>query len=284
MRLALVVFLPLVIAYGDVLKWIWDRWMWKDSYYSHGPILPLLAAWVIYTRYDRIVALPRQVDLRAWWLLGAGLFIRLLGAAVTVDSISAVSLTLSFCGLVWLALGPGRLRAVLPVLLLLLFCTPPPMDFTNRIAVELKEIAIASSLWLGNGLGLGAVRDGANVLVPGQAEPLKVADACGGLRSLVALTTLGYALAFFFGSTSTRRRVWLLAAAMPVALAMNILRVTGLCFLAKAFGTDYAAAGGLFGGHTLMNLMEWGLDLSILLAIDFAVDRRGQRPAAGGTS
>jgi exosortase len=281
MRLALVVFLPVVVAYGDVLKWIWDRWVFRESYYSHGPILPLLAAWVIYTRYDKIVALPAQVDLRAWWLLGAGLFLRLLGAAVTVDSVSAASLTLTLCGVVWLSLGTARLRAVLPVVLLLLFCTPPPMDFTNRIAVELKEIAISASLWLGNGLGLGAVRDGANVLVPGQTEALKVADACGGLRSLVALTTLGYALAFFFGGTSTRRRVWLLAAAMPVALAMNVLRVTGLCFLAKAYGVDYAGEGGLLGGHTLMNLMEWVLDLGILLAIDFVVDRRSRAPTGG---
>jgi exosortase len=283
LRLALWVFLPVVIAYGDVLKWIWDRWMWRDSYYSHGPILPLLAAFVIYTRYDKIVALPRQVDMRAWWLLGAGLAVRLLGAAVTVDSVSAVSLTLSLCGVVWLALGAARLGAVLPVILLLLFCTPPPMDFTNRIAVELKEVAITASLALGNSLGLGAVRDGANVLVPGQTEVLKVADACGGLRSLVALTTLGYALAFFFGPTSTRRRVWLLAAAMPVALAMNILRVTGLCFLAKAFGIDYAGQGGLFGGHTLMNVAEWVLDLGVLLAIDLAVDRGQRTSSEGGT-
>lgn len=280
MKLALAVFLPLVIAYGDTLKWIWDRWMWKDSYYSHGPILPLLAAFVIYTRYDRIVALPRQVDMRAWWLLGAGLFLRLLGAAVTVDSLSAASLTLSLCGVVWLALGGARLRVLLPVLLLVVFCTPPPMDFNNRLAVELKEIAITASLALGNTFGLGAVREGANVVVPGQAEALRVADACGGLRSLVALTTLGYALAFFFGSNSVKRRVLLLAAAMPLALGTNILRITGLCFLAKTWGVEYAGRGGLFGGHSLMNIAEWVLDLAVLLTIDFLADR-GRRPEEG---
>ncbi len=279
MKLAVTVFLPLVIAYGDTLKWIWDRWMWEDSYYSHGPILPLLAAFVIYTRYDRIVALPRQVDLRGWWLLGTGLLLRLAGAAVTVDSLSAASLTLSLCGVVWLALGNARLRVLLPVLLLLVFCTPPPLDFTNRIAVELKEVAITAALSLGNALGLGAMRDGANLLVPGQTQALRIADACGGLRSLVALTTLGYALAFFFGSSSWRRRALLLAAAMPVALVMNILRITGLCFLAKTWGVDYAGRGGLFGGHTLMNVAEWVLDLAVLLAIDFAIDRRRRQEA-----
>lgn len=287
MRLGAAVFLPLLIAYGDTLKWIWDRWMWPDSYYSHGPILPVLAAYVIYTRYHRIVALPGRVDLRGWWLLGAGLLLRLLGAAVTVDSLSAASLTLSLCGAVWLALGSVRLRALLPVLVLLVFCTPPPMDFTNRLAVELKEMAINVALSLGNSMGLGGVRDGANVLVPGQTEPLRIADACSGLRSLVALTTLGYALAFFFGSRNPWRRALLVAAAMPVALAMNILRITGLCFLAKAQGVDHATAGGLFGGHTLMNVAEWMLDLAVLLAIDFAMDiaagrRRWRRRQVGG--
>ena len=99
------------------------------------------------------------------------------------------------------------------------------------------------------------------------------------LALLRELTTLGYALAFFFGSSSLRRRALLLVAAMPVALAMNILRIIGLCFLAKTWGVDYAGRGGLFGGHTLMNVAEWVLDLAVLLAIDFAIDRRRRQEA-----
>ncbi|MHC4854466.1 MAG: exosortase/archaeosortase family protein, partial [Planctomycetota bacterium] len=234
---------------------------------------------VIYARYDRIVALPSEVDLRGWWLLGTGLLLRLVGAAVTVDSLSAASLTLSLCGAVWLALGNARLRVLLPVVLLLVFCTPPPLDFTNHIAVELKEFAIEAALSVGNALGLGAVRDGASLFVPGQPDALRVADACGGLRSLVALTTLGYALAFFFGSDSIKRRVVLLVVAMPLALLMNVLRIVGLCFTAKWFGVEYAGEGGLFGGHTIMNAAEWTLDLAVLLAIDFAIDRRRRQEA-----
>ncbi len=269
MRLLLMIFLPLVIAYGDILKWLWDRWIGAGSYYSHGPLLPLLAAFVIYTRRDQIQALPRRVDPRAWWLLGCGLLLRLVGAAVTVDSLSAASLTLTLCGAVWLALGAVRLRALLPVLLLLLFATPPPLDFTNQIAVEMKEFAIGASLSLGNALGLGAVRNGADLFVPPQTGALEVADACGGLRSLVALTTLGYVLAFFFGGDSIKRRVVLLVAAVPVALLMNILRIVGLCFVARTWGVEFAGRGG----HTIMNIAEWVLDLLVLLAIDFGIDR-----------
>ncbi|MEE9127987.1 MAG: archaeosortase/exosortase family protein [Planctomycetota bacterium] len=108
---------------------------------------------------------------------------------------------------------------------------------------------------------------------------LKVADACGGLRSLVALTTLGYVLAFFFGSDSIKRRVALLVAAMPLALLMNVLRIIGLCVMARTWGVDYAGRGG----HTIMNGAEWVLDLLGLLAIDFGIDRwdRKRTPPAG---
>ena len=111
------------------------------------------------------------------------------------------------------------------MLLLLLFATPPPLDVTSRMAVELKEFAIGWSLDLGNALGLGAERQGASIIVPGQVARLEVADACSGLRSLLALTTLGYVLAFFFGSRSIKRRVILLAVAMPIAVLVNILRI-----------------------------------------------------------
>ena len=51
---------------------------------------------------------------------------------------------------------------------------------------------------------------------------------------------------------------------------MNVLRIVGLCFLAKTWGVEFAGQGG----HTIMNAAEWILDLGVLLAIDFGIDRR----------
>src|SRR5690606_6473047 len=199
------IYLPVAIAYGDTFVWIWDRWMLGD-YYSHGPLLPFVAAAALYFRRDEWSAIPARVDLRGWWFLGAGLLLRLVGAAQMVDSISAMSLILTLVGVVYITVGPARLRRLLPVILLLAFATPMPIDLTGHLAFELKEIAVDAAMWTGNALGLGATRVGASVRVPGQLEALPVADACGGLRSLLALTSLGYCLAFFMGTPSTWRR------------------------------------------------------------------------------
>ena len=52
-------------------------------------------------------------------------------------------------------------------------------------------------------------------------------EACGGLRSLLAMITLGYCVAFLFGGRSTTRRVLLMLITVPVAVGANVLRISG---------------------------------------------------------
>ena len=271
-RLFLAFYAPLILAYGDSLVWIWDRW-WLGDYYSHGPLLPCVAAVVLYNRRQSWAEVEARVDMRGWWFLGFGLVMRLCGAAQMVDSISAASLLFSIIGVVLLTVGMQRLRLVLPVIALMVFATPMPMDLTGTAAFELKEVAINGALAVGNFLGLGADRIGASIRIPGQEQMLPVADACGGLRSLLALTTLGYCLAFFIGSADATRRLTILLAMVPVAVLVNILRIVGLCFIAKHEDVQFAGTTG----HWMMNMAAWVINIAILIGLDALLERRLRR-------
>lgn len=275
MRRFALVFLPLLIAYGGTLRWIWDSWMLPEGYYAHGPLLPVVAALVLWVRRAQWQEQPLVVDRRGWLLLGPGLFVHLAGAALTIDSMSAASLVLTLPGAVWLACGVPRLRAVWPVVLLIVFAVPMPIFMTGRVAFELKERAMTAALALCHGFGLDVVREGANLFVPPRTEPLLVADPCSGLRSLIALTTLGYCFAFLFGSQRGIRRWVLLAAAVPIAFACNVLRIAGVCWLASDYGVEWASTTG----HDRLNAAAWILALVLLLAIDRALAAlRGRQP------
>ncbi|MCA8955098.1 MAG: exosortase/archaeosortase family protein [Planctomycetes bacterium] len=275
MRLFLACYLPLAIAYGDTWVWIWDRWM-QGEYYSHGPLLPIVAVFVVLNQRTRWTEQPATPDRRGWWLLGLGLLLRFAGAAQTVDSLSAASLMPSIAGLVQLTVGWRRLVSLLPVIGLLALATPMPMDLTGRVAFELKEVSIRGALAICEMVDLGVFRHGANIKVPGQAVMLPVADACGGLRSLLALSTLGYCLAFFMGSSSFKRRAVIILLTVPLAAGVNILRIVGLCVMAKRVDVYYA--GGT--GHTIMNLSAWVVNIGILLLVDSLLERGrpGRRP------
>ena len=273
MRLLLLIWLPLAIAYGVTMAWVVDRWNAPTQYYQHGWLLPLVAAFVIVSRRDRWSRSMARTDLRAFWLLVPGLLLHLAGGLLMIDSLSASSLILVIPGAAWLTLGPERLRGLWPVLLLVIFAVPPPMYVEGRVGHLLKELAVGGGATVANWLGAGVTRVGANLQLDGTTESLFVAEACGGLRSLLAMITLGYCVAFLFGGRSTTRRVLLMLITVPVAVGANVLRIAVLCLMARAFGVSFAE--GI--GHTMANVAEWVFDICVLLAFDAFLSRRLER-------
>jgi exosortase len=263
------VFLPLLVAYAPTWWWCMQRWSAETQYFAHGWLVPLVGAAVVWRTHPRWRAAARRTDARGWWLLGPGLLLHLLGALLMVDSWSAASLCLALPGAAWLALGPARLRGLWPVLGLVCFLVPLPIYVEGRVAFELKEAAVAGGTWLANVVGLGVQRHGDHLQIDGVPGSLFVAPACGGLRSLLAMTTLAYCLAFFVGGALWWRRVALLGAAPVLALAANSARIAVLCGLLRWQGAEFAQGTG----HAVANAGEWLVLLVALLLLDRVLPR-----------
>jgi len=277
------VFLPLLLAFELTLRWCWDLWWTKDWYFAHGPLVPLVMALVFWRRRAQWRRRPAALDHRAWWLLGPALFVHLCGAALTIDSLSAVALALAVPGAAWLALGSERLRGQWPALWLFAFAVPLPMYVTGQVVVRLKEIAIGGGVAIARFAGQLALPDRAPLVVrgidglhiAGQDGALFVADACSGLRSLLAMVTLAYVVAFFLGPRQPLRLAVLLALAAPFALGVNVVRIAVICLLARAFGIAFASGDG----HTLANVCAFALNFGLLMGVDWLVTRQVEAPA-----
>lgn len=263
------VFLPLAIAYALTLVWCVERWNAPSGSFQHCWLVPPVAAWLCWQRRAHWSALPAVVDRRGWWLLGPALLLHLAGALLMIDSWSAASLVPAIPGAAWLAVGAPRTRALLPVLCFLWFAVPLPMYVEGRLAFELKEWAIAGGPAIANLLGADVVRAGDHLQLRGLDGALYVADACGGVRSLLATVTLAYCIAFFFGGGGALRRLLLLLLAPVLAVAANIVRIAALCLMARSRGVAFAEGAG----HELANAAEWIALVAVLLLLD-AVLRR----------
>jgi len=270
MRAVFALFLPLAIAYAPALRWCMDRWNAPTQYFAHGWLVPLVAFAVVWSRRASWRTAPAVPDRRGLWLLGPGLFLHLVGLVLMVDSWSAASLCLTVPGALWFAFGRERLRGLWPAIWLVLFFVPLPIFVEGRLAFTLKEFAVDGGAWLANGLGADVVRTGALLKPRGATGGLYVADACSGLRSLLAMLMLAYCLAFFTGPGGWRRRAVLLLAAAPIAIVANVVRIATICLFARWFGLPFAEDTG----HTLANVAEWIADLAALLALDTLL-RRG---------
>lgn len=270
------VFAPLLCAYLLPLWWCWELWSLPEGYFAHGPLVPLVIAFVFWSRRKQWAQVPARTDWSGLWLLGPALAMHLAGAALTIDSLSAASLVLAVPGAALLAVGRERLRGTWPALWMVGFAVPMPIYVTDRIAFELKEVAVRGGVWLAEATGLAIRSEGASLYVPGQATPLDVADPCGGLRSLLAMVTLVYCIAFFVGPQTTLRRVVLLVAAAPTAVFVNLLRICAICWLAYFEGVQFATGTG----HDVLNGVAWVIDIAIVLGLDALASKARPKPAA----
>ncbi|GAB4158420.1 MAG: hypothetical protein Fur0037_25950 [Planctomycetota bacterium] len=283
---------PLLVAYAVPLWWCWEMWWRKDGYYSHGPLVPLVMAVSLWRSSARRGASSEpaarrgRLDRRGFALLVPALLLHLAGALLTIDSLSAASLVLAVPGCAMLALGEDRLRGRWPFLWMAAFAVPLPMFAGGRLAFALKELVVGWGVAIASWTGLDLVRDGALLRVPGVAEPLLVADPCGGLRSLLAMLFLAYVVAFCTGPRSPRRRAALLAFSVPIALSVNAIRIASVSWFARFWGVRFASGTG----HDALNGAAWVLDLAALFGLDWLLCRRLARrggaslSAAGGAA
>ncbi|MFK7742807.1 MAG: exosortase/archaeosortase family protein [Planctomycetota bacterium] len=282
MKPFLLIFLPLLIAYTTAIGWCIDRWNAPTQYFAHCWLVPFVGAAVVWWRRSDWRKRPRATDLRGLLLLVPGLLLHLVGALLMIDSWSAASIVLTLPGAAWLALGSQRLRGLWPVLALVLFCVPLPLYVEGRLAFLLKEVAVTGGSFLANLFGAEVVRQGDRLQPVGIDGSLFVADACSGLRSLMAMATLAYCLAFFTGPASWLRRLVLLLVAAPMAIAANVCRIASLCLLARYVDVPFAEGTG----HSIANAVEWLTLLALLMGFDGLLARRlvgaGAGAAGGG--
>ena len=248
--LAIVIFSP--ILYYMVLHWK------GQADYSHGFLIAPLA---IYFAWERRKKLRRTPIEPSWW----GLLPLALGAlALTVGRLGVelmamrTAFVLTFIGLQILLLGLPICRVLAFPLLFLFLMVPLPQSLVNVIAFPLQLLAADMAVsWL-QVFGLPVLREGNIIHLP-QGQ-LFVAEACSGLRSLMALGTLGVVFAYFFRKTWWERGL-LVVSTLPIAVLVNAFRVWLTSYLTLKFGEEMAT--GVI--HQTEGFFTFGLAFGLLL-------------------
>lgn len=211
----------LIWAYWSVITTLVQRWTEVPDY-SHGYFVIPLA---VYMLYHRRRSVPTQ--LAPSWngvaVVLAGLTLRVMGTAFTIEPIEHFSLLICLAGLVWSFGGWKLLRWSLPVLVFLGFMIPLPYSVAVARAAQLQRLtAIGASFLLGV-LGIPAFAEGN--IIQTVVGPLDVAYACSGLQMMVAFLAVTYAFAVLSDYPITGKLAIFLSA-VPIAMLCNVLRIT----------------------------------------------------------
>lgn len=210
-------------AFWPTLRELFDTWVTHPEY-SHGPLVPLFALYLLIKRKPATAAPPG----RPWPVVGLSVLtvavaLRLVGSATSFLPLEGFALVLCLGGLVVLAGGRSALGRFWPPLVFLLFMIPLPYEASRLLGAELQRIGTVATTYLLQCLGQPAIAEGNRILIG--SVTLNVVEACSGLRMLVTFFAFSTAAVFLMD------RHWLvkglvLASAVPIALATNILRIT----------------------------------------------------------
>lgn len=218
------------IALATVLFWSYSepigelafRW-WHEPDYLHGMFVPALAAYLIWSRRpraDRRFGKPSAAGL-AMLIVGGSM--RLAAVYYRFDLLESLSLIPTLAGLVLLVGGRSMFRWTWPGVAFLVFMVPLPGFLAGVMSQPLQRIGTLAGTFLLQAAGISAMARG-NVILLRNVE-LGVVEACSGLRMLMLFVAVSS-----FAALLIRRSAWyrafVMASAVPIAVAANVLRIT----------------------------------------------------------
>lgn len=250
-------FVSLIIAGGLMLALapiflFFSQTAWRQDENAHAPFIIAIC---LAAAYQRAKTYPPADHLRQFEVAGAVFCALLAGALALIGRRFEIDLFLSlaqpgFAVAAVLAYGGRRgLRCFWFPLAMTGYLLVWPGWLIDAATAPLK-LGIAETV---SGVlyaaGLPVARAGAVISI-GSYE-LMIVDACAGLNSLLALTAIGAVYLYIVKRSSLAINMALFAAAIPLALIANLIRVLLLVLITHYFGYD-AGQGFLHDGAGLV--------------------------------
>ena len=253
---ALVLF---VVAYFPVFRILAGKWAESEEY-SHAFLTLPIILYMVYQNRQRVLETPATfspLGLVTLMLASALYYFSLL---TEVHTVIALAMYLTVLGTVVFLFGIRSLWVLFTPLLLLLMLIPFPDQLYIQLTFPLQLKVSQMSEAIIDLFGIPVHRAGNVLTIP--QKSFEVVEACSGLRSVITLLTLSVVMGYFL-LVRTTSKLLLVAASIPVAIFVNLIRVVTIVLLFHSFGLD------LYEGtlHTVTGLLIFLIALVTLFLL-----------------
>lgn len=207
---------------------------WDSSTYNHILLVPPIIAWLVWQRAPELSQLTPQ----AWWpgllVVAGALLLWLLGDISGLATAAQLGAVVMLQGSVLALLGPRVSWALLFPLAYGLFLVP----IGDELVPALQMITAAITIWLTEFSGIPAMIEGVFIDTP--VGLFEVAEACSGVKFLIAMIALGTLIANVCFRSWVRRMAFM-AFAIALPILANGVRAWGTIYIAQSQGLEFAS-------------------------------------------
>jgi exosortase D (VPLPA-CTERM-specific) len=235
----LIVCLSVVVAFvvfSSALYELVGRWQ-KQEEYSYGFLIPVIVAWLLWSRRHAIVASVGRPSLIGFALISIAAVMHIVGELSALYVLSQVGFILVLFGIALGFGGYSLLKVVFVPILFLVFAIPLPYFLDASLSWRLQLISSQLGVWFIRLFQIPVFLQG-NVIDLGVYK-LQVVDACSGLRYLYPLLSLSFLAAYLFQTRFWQRAVIFLSA-IPITIVMNSFRIGLVGILVDNWGPQDA--------------------------------------------
>ncbi len=245
---------------------------WHASTYNHCILILPIALWLVMQRKDEVAHFRPRTWAPGLALITGAALLWIVGEAAGIALFRHGAIVLMLQSLVPTVLGVAITRAVLFPLFYLSFMVPAG----EELIPILQTITAKMSMVLLGLFGIPAHINGIFITIPNGY--FKVAEACSGVKFLVAMVAYG-ALVANLCFRSWPRRIAFMAVSIVVPIMANGLRAFGTIYAAH-LSSEQAAAGF---DHVIYGWFFFAFVMALVMAIGWRFfDRKVGSPWLSG--
>lgn len=208
----------------------WRAWDKPHSYYSHGPLVPLISLFMVWANRKRIAAEKIQPS---WWglllvipAIPIFVFARWTGSGV----VCAMTFFAFLIGGLLLTTGWRMTRLLLFPILYLAFMIPAPATLLDHATFKIQMMSTTLAAKILNVSGYPVTQVGSVISGPDLPDKLQVGVACSGFKMLISLLTFTAFFVYMLRTPLWKKAV-LVAFAFPLSTFVNGVRIASIGYI-----------------------------------------------------